>query len=465
MADPPSAGRPDRAPYQNGLTIITPVIPGREEILRQTLQRVYDDVETNDLVPFLECDRIHFARWVILDGSSNAWNGRGPPILIFSTNFDEPVDAHLAELYDRAAAGLDLIYGCCEGYPAPSERSGACVLAYLRAHRAGYDTLYVGTRGLTVLQIRREAALRDAIEGFLDELSVRPDFATWDVSTIRRAIQELVRGREDLRWALEPPPERRRAWPYASDLSSVAVLVLLFAVPFTAAWYASQGRWLFSLAIALGTVVVALAVALAVLRYKEKRDEQDPPTTDFGHVASLLRREDVLSGQRAIVQNQMSSVTNIKPGAFRHALLRTVLKVVDAAGRYVYIKGSLGDIPSIHFARWVIIDGGRRLLFFSNFDGSWENYLGDFIDKAASGLTAVWSNTRAFPRSRWLVKDGARDEQRFKAYARNSQTITEVWYSAYKYLTVQNIHENARIRAGLSGTQTASETEAWLRLF
>lgn len=100
--------------------------------------------------------------------------------------------------------------------------------------------------------------------------------------------------------------------------------------------------------------------------------------------------------------------------------------------------------------------------FFSNFDGSWESYLGDFVDKAATGLTAVWSNTKDFPRSRNLVQKGARDEQRFKEWARELQIPTQVWYSAYKSLSVQNINNNALIYAGLHKKMTEEEAQIWL---
>jgi hypothetical protein len=122
-------------------------------------------------------------------------------------------------------------------------------------------------------------------------------------------------------------------------------------------------------------------------------------------------------------------------------------------------------IPSIHFARWVIVDEGRRLIFFSNFDGSWENYLGDFIDKAAPGLTSVWSNCVGFPRTKGLSGGGATDEQKFKAYSRASQIPTQVWYSAYKWLSVPNINNNTRIRLGLYGEMDRAEAEEWLRRF
>jgi len=122
-------------------------------------------------------------------------------------------------------------------------------------------------------------------------------------------------------------------------------------------------------------------------------------------------------------------------------------------------------IPSIHFAHWSMIDKGRRLLFVSNFDGSWENYLDDFIDKASVGLTGIWSNTAGFPKARWLVLDGAREGSRFKAYARDSQTNTNVWYSAYKQLTVQTIDNNSAIREDLFTSLDDAATRNWLRRF
>jgi len=108
-----------------------------------------------------------------------------------------------------------------------------------------------------------------------------------------------------------------------------------------------------------------------------------------------------------------------------------------------------------------MIDGGRRLLFLSNFDGSWENYLDDFIDKAHGGLTAVWSNTGGFPRSYLLIGGGAKDGPRFKAYARDSMSVTNAWYSAYPTLTVQGIDRNSSIREGLPAGKSAPET--WLQ--
>jgi len=126
-----------------------------------------------------------------------------------------------------------------------------------------------------------------------------------------------------------------------------------------------------------------------------------------------------------------------------------VLWAVNLLARARATHGELSGIPSIHFAHWSMIDSGRRLLFLSNFDGSWENYLDDFIDKASTGLTGVWSNTLNFPRTYFLIFGGAKDGPRFKAVARDGQSVTNAWYSAYRDQTVQGIDNNSTIRENL----------------
>ncbi|MEM7040531.1 MAG: hypothetical protein AAF570_26445, partial [Bacteroidota bacterium] len=163
------------------------------------------------------------------------------------------------------------------------------------------------------------------------------------------------------------------------------------------------------------------------------------------------------------VQNQITHLVVVKPGFFRQFTLRFVLWAINLLARTVFNKGELGGIPSIHFARWAVIDGGRRLLFFSNYDGSWESYLGDFIDRAAVGLTGVWSNTEGFPPTRNLIYEGARNSGDFKAWVRECQIETQVWYSAYKALTVQNVNNNTEIRKGMTGNLDREAAAEWLQ--
>jgi hypothetical protein len=104
-------------------------------------------------------------------------------------------------------------------------------------------------------------------------------------------------------------------------------------------------------------------------------------------------------------------------------------------------------------------------MFLSNFDGSWQSYLDDFVDKAHRGLTLAWGNCVGFPRTRVLIEEGATHGREFKAWARQSQTQNILWYSAYKDLTVNQILRNASIVDGLrKPAMTEAEANEWALL-
>jgi hypothetical protein len=63
------------------------------------------------------------------------------------------------------------------------------------------------------------------------------------------------------------------------------------------------------------------------------------------------------------------------------------------------------------------------------------------------------------------VTGGARDEVRFKAYARYGMVRTNTWYSAYPDLTVSNIGNAMRVRGDLFADLDAEGTRSWLRRF
>ena len=67
----------------------------------------------------------------------------------------------------------------------------------------------------------------------------------------------------------------------------------------------------------------------------------------------------------------------------------------------------LARVRTIHFARWVFLDGRKRILFLSNYDGSLESYMDDFINKVGFGLNVVFSNGIGYPRTDWLDRSTA----------------------------------------------------------
>jgi hypothetical protein len=213
--------------------------------------------------------------------------------------------------------------------------------------------------------------------------------------------------------------------------------------------------------LSLASVPFSALGILCWLRYLERRDSsQDAPPIDDEVMRQMAQREDW------IPQNHMGSIVLIKPGVLRTIIIRLghhglglALRALKASG----IEGYLGSMRTVHFAHWVFANNGSRLIFFSNFDQSWESYLDDFIEKAHVGLTLAWGCGVGFPATRFLIQDGASHGRKFKAWARHSMAISRFWYSAYPDLTVDQVERNNRIANGLrKPSLTQKEASAWI---
>jgi hypothetical protein len=214
--------------------------------------------------------------------------------------------------------------------------------------------------------------------------------------------------------------------------------------------------YLLVLFVVVPAAILLVSFALLVEAHERRTERarelvaEDDPKLD-----PINRRED------AITQNGLTHHVPMRPGFVRSRVLRIVLWFLENARRRIAYEGTLGGISSIHFARWVLLDDDT-VLFFSNYDGSWEAYLGDFVDKAHVYLTAVWSNTKWFPDTHALIIGGASKESSFKRWTRTFQVENRIWYSAYKTLTVNDVLRNALVREGASGQMTEDQARAWL---
>ncbi|HCS19117.1 MAG TPA: hypothetical protein DIW47_00890 [Bacteroidetes bacterium] len=145
--------------------------------------------------------------------------------------------------------------------------------------------------------------------------------------------------------------------------------------------------------------------------------------------------------------------------------MKIVLWGLNFAAHFIYNNGKLTVIDTIHFFRLVMLDQNRRVIFLSNYDGSLESYMDDFINKVAWGLNAAFSNGVGYPKTNWLIKNGAKDEQAFKAFINERQIVSQVWYTAYPSLSAVNLRNNAKIREGLWCKMKTKDIEKWLQRF
>jgi hypothetical protein len=134
------------------------------------------------------------------------------------------------------------------------------------------------------------------------------------------------------------------------------------------------------------------------------------------------------------VQTAITGITKIIPG--RAPQLRAVLATVRTMGQ----DSPIARISTIHFARWVLIDDDTRLLFTTNFDGPWDDYIDQFVDAAPDGFDAIWGNCEGYPAG------GCRDRAAFKQYIRDHEYPAELFYSAYPDATVKQVHRALRTR-------------------
>jgi len=394
----------------------------------------------NALVPFGEFDRLHFARLCILRDQTIgdvAAYGLPPPsyplYLAFLGDVDESAETFLTELAARAAPGLARLFSHCEGF-----EPGTDVFAWMKRHAAPAAAWYANWKGRTMLQIREEAALREAMEKYLDDNAGAVAWAT-PVELHAMLRHYLSAEIAAARLTMTPDPPTHLGWWISNAVASVAPV--LFAV-------------------LLSPLLAVLAVVLLVLvRIHEISDPVICPDVDRKH------RETIATTEDRDVTNVFSALGTLKPGAVRRTVGFFGLLLLNYACQHVYTRGRLARVRTIHFARWVWIDGKRRLAFMSNYDGSLESYMDDFINKAGFGLNFVFSNGIGYPKTRWLLADGCKDEQKFENFLYRHQIYTQVWYNAHSGYTAVDLQRNAGIRAGLdSRALNEKQARAWAAL-
>lgn len=178
----------------------------------------------------------------------------------------------------------------------------------------------------------------------------------------------------------------------------------------------------------------------------------------------------------------MISLTEVRsPRGWSAWCMRRFLHLLSCAAHVFFTEGRLGDLRGIQYGHWHLIDGGRRFLFFSNYDGNFAGYLDDFIKGASTGTTLAWRWTellprpgalpghpavnehRAFPPTRLLSYRGVKCEQAFKAYARASMLPHVLRYDACGLSGQQKIDER-RLRDALFGERHDAHDDLLMRM-
>ena len=130
----------------------------------------------------------------------------------------------------------------------------------------------------------------------------------------------------------------------------------------------------------------------------------------------------------------------------------------------------------IHFARWTIVRRDQfphlapsqpreklayaYLLFISNFNGSWDQYIEAFSLTIPEGMSNIWRFSKGFP--------GPRPIGPFVAYIHRQQVDTDYYYAAYPGASAKDILGARHLQDALTTLAAGAERqspEAFLSAF
>lgn len=451
---------------QTPLSVVARIRYGEHDNLRDLLRGLGDEINNNVAKPRLDFQRTttYFGRLVILDNDPHY-----APLLLFESQFDGSLDDYLDSLVAASASTLDEIFGKCEGYPSLGGSDLRAFRKWIKAHSRPVATYYAAYKPLTLEMARANLKLREDIRAELDRQQAAGALAKMSPEQVRALIQKFVADNRlpvgsasmpflnigDKLMVHTPPPA---ASPVPKDRAWHQYLVLYGRMKM----FGKLAQWFFNSFVPF-VIKIVLAPWRWVLHKKEKEDAEAyvPPPP----VQSLTLNKEFFNVENQLNKNQMTHVVEVKPGLFRRLTLRAVLFGIDKLSRYGLTAGRLADVATVHFARWIYIDDGKRLLFTSNFDGPWSAYLTDFVDRTSEYLTGIWTNTMNFPPTRDLLFEGAQDIDGFAWFLRINQLPTEVWYAAFRKETVISIVSTTQIAQQMKGKLEGDELTAWLRRF
>ncbi len=117
----------------------------------------------------------------------------------------------------------------------------------------------------------------------------------------------------------------------------------------------------------------------------------------------------------------------------------------------------LVTLSLIHYARWVVINPSQfprvapdqpqedlkynYMMFFSNFNGSWDQYVDSFSSAIPKGLDAFWVLNVKYPRSIPMLP--------FHRYITSNQIWTDHYYNAYPMAASNDVKAAQRVKNGL----------------
>ena len=147
------------------LTALTPINPGCEPALRETLR----ELPPYENSPFTRVTGTHVARWVVLDrlGLTNdpsRYPRLRPALLVFTAAFDGPLGVWLEHLRTGLDSTAEAVWSHCALWPGTAD--GSAFARWLVQHRIRHGVPFIAHPHATVSDVERGLDLRRRLSDF-----------------------------------------------------------------------------------------------------------------------------------------------------------------------------------------------------------------------------------------------------------------------------------------------------------
>jgi hypothetical protein len=388
-----------------------------------------------------------FISWLTLPEQQYAGKERLPARILLLSSYVGSKAAHLRELVAFLGPQLRQVFSQSPEFPT-GESDEQELIRFLQ-RKSIPNTFYSGFKFITTREADREAALKAAV---LDYLQAAPEInSDSSPSEVKEKIERYVENHPKLHWASRGIPFsfrnklRMLAPLVVFSLVMIASIGSLIALFFSDAAVFQWLAWIFPV------VVLTLLTLFLLLRLNENNPhETSDPLPDE-------KVREIVALETNPVINEMTVIAPLKKGWIRRVFLAVTLKLVGLVAYFAYI-------PTVHTARWLQMDRGKRLVFIANFDNLSEAYAHDFVDseRRSMNMAVIFSHAFGFPATRWLVHKLYNHRSEYMKGVRAHQKITQFWYSYNRDLSVENLKRNRAFREGLFKEMDTSAIREWL---
>jgi hypothetical protein len=135
------------------------------------------------------------------------------------------------------------------------------------------------------------------------------------------------------------------------------------------------------------------------------------------------------------VQSPLTLVMTIKSAQNHRELVALLTRMQSAPPDKNPIWVALNKLRTVHFARFVFLENNTKLAVITTYDGSFEDYINEFIDEIGDVFNALLAHMKDAP-----ALPVQKNRKPFLDYVRaNDLRAIEPFYSAYPTATVLDI--------------------------